>query len=63
MTRPLFGGMQISFDGRAETMEEVFGSGDLTPSEMTARLWEFIRRRGCVQSARAREVEGGTERP
>ena len=48
MTQP-FGGMQISFKGRAETMEDVFGPQDLTPAEMTARLWRFIKREGLVQ--------------
>ena len=47
-----FGGMQISFQGRAETMEDVFGGKDLTPAEMTARLWRFIKRQGLVQPKR-----------
>ena len=47
--RQPFGGMQISFQGRAETMEDVFGAKDLTPAEMTALLWRFIKREGLVQ--------------
>lgn len=38
-----FGGYSISFKGRKETMEEVFGSGNLAPSEMTKKLWAFVK--------------------
>lgn len=48
MARPPFGGMQISFRGCHETMEDVFGLGNLTPSEMTALLWRFIKREQLV---------------
>ncbi len=40
-----FGGYTISFKGRDETLEKVFGSGNLTPSEMTKKLWSFIKSR------------------
>jgi len=38
-----FGGYAISFSGRTETVEEVFGKGAITPSEMTKRIWKFIK--------------------
>lgn len=38
-----FGGYAISFSGREETMEEVFGKGKVTPSEMTKMIWKFIK--------------------
>ena len=38
-----FGGYAISFSGRDETMEQVFGKGKVTPSEMTKKLWKFIK--------------------
>ncbi len=38
-----FGGYQITFKGRKETVEEVFGSSPLAPSEMTKKLWAFIK--------------------
>jgi len=38
-----FGGYAISFSGRTETVEEVFGKGYITPSEMTKRIWKFIK--------------------
>ena len=38
-----FGGYAISFSGRTETVEEVFGKGSITPSEMTKRIWMFVK--------------------
>jgi nitroreductase len=40
-----FGGYSICFKGRKETLEQVFGSGRLSPSEMTKRLWNFVKRK------------------
>ena len=38
-----FGGYAISFSGRDESLEQVFGKGKITPSEMTKKLWKFIK--------------------
>lgn len=38
-----FGGYAISFSGRQETVEEVFGKGAITPSEMTKKIWKFVK--------------------
>ena len=38
-----FGGYAISFSGRSETVEEVFGKSPVTPSEMTKRIWKFVK--------------------
>jgi hypothetical protein len=38
-----FGGYAISFSGRTETVEDVFGKGSITPSEMTKRIWKFVK--------------------
>jgi len=38
-----FGGYAISFAGREETMEDVFGKAKVTPSEMTKMIWKFIK--------------------
>jgi hypothetical protein len=38
-----FGGYAISFSGRQETVEEVFGKGNITPSEMTKKIWKFVK--------------------
>ncbi|MDD2531253.1 MAG: hypothetical protein PHY04_00530 [Candidatus ainarchaeum sp.] len=40
-----FGGYCISFKGKTDTLEEVFGSGDITPSEMTKLLWAYIKKK------------------
>ena len=38
-----FGGYSISFSGRKETVEQVFGKGNITPSEMTKKIWKFVK--------------------
>ena len=38
-----FGGYAISFSGRTETVEDVFGKGKVTPSEMTKKILKFIK--------------------
>ena len=38
-----FGGYQISFKGRKETVEDVFGSHPIAPSEMTKKIWNFVK--------------------
>ena len=41
--KPAFGGYAISFAGRRETMEQVFGKKPIPPSEMTKRIWAFVK--------------------
>lgn len=43
MAKKKFGGYSISFKGRKESLEQVFGSGKLGPAEMTKKLWKFIK--------------------
>ena len=38
-----FGGYSISFKNRDESLEQIFGKGNVTPSEMTKKLWKFIK--------------------
>jgi hypothetical protein len=38
-----FGGYTISFAGRKETVEDVFGKAKVTPSEMTKKLWVYVK--------------------
>ena len=38
-----FGGYSISCKNRDESLEQVFGKGNLAPSEMTKKLWKFIK--------------------
>ena len=43
--KPAFGGYKISFAGRKETMEQVFGKKSLAPSEMTKAIWKYVKAR------------------
>lgn len=43
MAGKAFGGYQISFKGRKETVEEVFGDKPIAPSEMTKKIWTFVK--------------------
>lgn len=45
MAKKPFGGYTISFKGRKETVEDVFGSKPIPPSEMTKKLWAFVKRK------------------
>jgi len=38
-----FGGYAINFAGRTETVEQVFGNKPIAPSEMTKRIWKFVK--------------------
>ena len=40
-----FGGYAISFAGRKESVEQVFGKAKLAPSQMTKKLWAFIKKK------------------
>ena len=41
--KPAFGGYAINFVGRQETVEQVFGKKPIAPSEMTKKIWTFIK--------------------
>ena len=38
-----FGGYAINFAGRKETVEQVFGNKPIAPSEMTKKIWIFVK--------------------
>jgi len=42
-TKKAFGGYSINFKNRDETLEQVFGKTGLARSEMTKKLWKFIK--------------------
>jgi hypothetical protein len=48
---PAFGGYTVSFRNQTTTLEALFGSEPLAPSEMTKILWTFIRERGLAGKA------------
>jgi hypothetical protein len=49
--KPVFGGQVISFEGRTETVEQVFGSAPLGPHEMIKKLWAYVKRRGLARKS------------
>ncbi len=40
-----FGGYSIDFKGRTDTMEDVFGKKPIAPSEMTKKIWQYVKKR------------------
>lgn len=44
MAKKAFGGYSICFKGRKDTVEDVFGTGHLAPSEMTKKLWVYVKK-------------------
>ena len=44
-TKKAFGGYSISFKNRDEALEQVFGKANIAPSEMTKKLWKFIKKK------------------
>jgi len=42
-TKKPFGGYTISFKNRKETLEQVFGKAGIPPSQMTKKLWKFVK--------------------
>ena len=42
-TKKPFGGYTINFKNRKETLEQVFGKAGIPPSQMTKKLWKFVK--------------------
>ena len=40
-----FGGYSINFKGAKDTMESVFGSTPIGPSDMTKKIWAYVKRK------------------
>jgi hypothetical protein len=40
-----FGGYSISFKGCEDTLEGLFGASPIGPSEMTKRLWAYVKKK------------------
>jgi chromatin remodeling complex protein RSC6 len=43
-TRKAFGGYTINFRGVDASLQQVFGNKAITPSEMTKKLWSYVKR-------------------
>jgi hypothetical protein len=39
-----FGGYSICFKGCEDSLEKVFGTGKLAPSEMTKKIWTYVKK-------------------
>src|SRR5262245_37206923 len=48
-TKPAFGGSAISFEGCTDTLESLYGSAPIGPSEMTKKIWTYVKRRGLAK--------------
>ena len=40
-----FGGFAINFKGCSDSLESVFGSVPIGPSEMTKKIWAYVKRK------------------
>ncbi|MFH0922428.1 MAG: hypothetical protein V1811_00035 [Candidatus Micrarchaeota archaeon] len=49
MVRKPFGGMTVSFKGCDDSIQAVFGTGAMPPSEMTKKLWAYVKRKGLMK--------------
>lgn len=45
MAKKAFGGYNICFKGCKDPVEKVFGTGKLAPSQMTKKIWVYIKRK------------------
>jgi hypothetical protein len=41
-----FGGYAVCFKGCDDTIEDIMGSEPIAPSEMTKRLWKYVKKNG-----------------
>jgi len=39
-----FGGYSINFKGCTDTVESVFGSKPVSPSDMTKKIWAYVKK-------------------
>ena len=45
MAKPAFGGYCINFKGCKDTAEDIFGTVKIAPSEMTKKIWAYVKRK------------------
>jgi len=43
--KPAFGGYAINFKGCTDTLEDVMGGSPIGPSEMTKRIWGYVKKK------------------
>lgn len=42
--KPAFGGLTLDFKNCNQSLEDVFGKKQLTPPQMTKKLWKFVKK-------------------
>lgn len=42
--KPAFGGYTVNFKGCEDSLEKVFGSKPIPPSQMTKALWAYVKK-------------------
>lgn len=45
MAKKHFGGYTINFKGCHDTAEQIFGSKPIAPSEMTKKIWTYVKKK------------------
>ena len=48
--RKPFGGMTVSFKGCDDMMSSVFGNSPITPSEMTKKIWAYVKKHKLMKA-------------
>lgn len=44
MKKKPFGGYKICFENCNETVEQIFGKGEINPAQMIKMLWRYIKK-------------------
>src|SRR5437879_534817 len=57
--KPAFGGYAISFQGRTDSLESLFGAEPIGPAEMTKKLWSYVERKGLATMRCPDQAEPG----
>jgi hypothetical protein len=43
--KPAFGGYAINFKGCTDSLEDIMGNKPIGPSEMTKRIWAYVKKK------------------
>ena len=44
-SKKAFGGYTVNFNGCKDSIESIFGRGSMPPSQMTKKLWSYVKRK------------------
>ncbi|MFH1654458.1 MAG: SWIB/MDM2 domain-containing protein [Pseudomonadota bacterium] len=51
LTKKAFGGYTINFNGCKDPIEKIFGNKPIGPSEMTKKIWAYVKTNKLSNSA------------